>query len=215
MKQISQELAERLAGEVTRLCLCWDLLRKDGASLRLTDHDRPIVVDGETYEPGGALEAGTFTQTSDLKPGQGGAGGLLSSESITETDLLAGLWNGARVSLMRVDWERPDLGAIPVWTGFLSEITYGDNGAFEAELVSLKAELEKPIGQIVKRRCSAVLGDSLCGVSVQTGQTCDQRFETCRDVFANTMNFRGFPHLPGTDFVLSGPAASGNDGGKR
>ncbi len=36
----------------------------------------------------------------------------------------------------------------------------------------------------------------------QTGNLvagCDQTFARCRDRFANTMNFRGFPHLPGND----------------
>lgn len=32
---------------------------------------------------------------------------------------------------------------------------------------------------------------------------CDKRFETCRDRFANTLNFRGFPHMPGNDAVLA------------
>ncbi|GIK80849.1 MAG: DUF2163 domain-containing protein [Pseudorhodoplanes sp.] len=31
---------------------------------------------------------------------------------------------------------------------------------------------------------------------------CDKRFPTCRDRFANTINFRGFPHIPGNDFVM-------------
>jgi uncharacterized phage protein (TIGR02218 family) len=31
---------------------------------------------------------------------------------------------------------------------------------------------------------------------------CDKRFRTCRNVFANAVNFRGFPHIPGSSFVL-------------
>jgi len=34
---------------------------------------------------------------------------------------------------------------------------------------------------------------------------CDKRFATCRDRFANALNFRGFPHIPGNDFVISYP----------
>ncbi len=34
---------------------------------------------------------------------------------------------------------------------------------------------------------------------------CDRLFSTCRDRFANSVNFRGFPHIPGSDFVLSYP----------
>ncbi len=31
---------------------------------------------------------------------------------------------------------------------------------------------------------------------------CDKRFATCGTKFANVPNFRGFPHMPGNDFVL-------------
>jgi uncharacterized phage protein (TIGR02218 family) len=44
---------------------------------------------------------------------------------------------------------------------------------------------------------------------------CDKRFATCRDRFANSVNFRGFPHIPGNDFVVRYPnqGEAGNDGG--
>ena len=32
---------------------------------------------------------------------------------------------------------------------------------------------------------------------------CDKRLATCRDRFANALNFRGFPHIPGNDFVIA------------
>ncbi|NIY96794.1 hypothetical protein HC022_11245 [Salipiger sp. HF18] len=31
---------------------------------------------------------------------------------------------------------------------------------------------------------------------------CDKRMKTCGAKFANTANFRGFPHIPGQDAVL-------------
>lgn len=31
---------------------------------------------------------------------------------------------------------------------------------------------------------------------------CDKRFSTCRDTYANQVNFRGFPHVPGLDGIL-------------
>lgn len=34
---------------------------------------------------------------------------------------------------------------------------------------------------------------------------CDKRIETCRGKFANVINFRGFPHLPGDDWLLAYP----------
>lgn len=43
---------------------------------------------------------------------------------------------------------------------------------------------------------------------------CDKRFETCTGKFANALNFRGFPRLPGNDFVVAYavPGEPGNDG---
>jgi uncharacterized phage protein (TIGR02218 family) len=41
---------------------------------------------------------------------------------------------------------------------------------------------------------------------------CDKRFSTCRDRFANSINFRGFPAIPGNDFVVSYPVP-GKTGG--
>lgn len=43
---------------------------------------------------------------------------------------------------------------------------------------------------------------------------CDKRFATCHDRFNNIVSFRGFPHVPGNDFVVRYPVPGepGNDG---
>jgi len=38
---------------------------------------------------------------------------------------------------------------------------------------------------------------------------CDKTLATCRDRFANTLNFRGFPQIPGNDFIMSYPTRGG------
>lgn len=43
------------------------------------------------------------------------------------------------------------------------------------------------------------------GDSLMLTAGCDRRFSTCRERFNNHLNFRGFPHIPGNDFVLSYP----------
>ena len=49
-------------------------------------------------------------------------------------------------------------------------------------------------------------------VRIEAG--CDRRAETCRLKFNNFLNFRGFPHIPGEDWVMSYPVSSArNDGG--
>lgn len=44
---------------------------------------------------------------------------------------------------------------------------------------------------------------------------CDRRFATCRSKFSNAERFRGFPHIPGNDFVLRYPRAGGQLDGRK
>jgi uncharacterized phage protein (TIGR02218 family) len=55
------------------------------------------------------------------------------------------------------------------------------------------------------------------GDSVLLFAGCDKQFSTCKQKFSNAVNFRGFPHIPGTDFITSFASANdpSNDGGKR
>ena len=44
---------------------------------------------------------------------------------------------------------------------------------------------------------------------------CDKRAGTCRTKFDNMASFRGFPHIPGEDWLTSYPVSAGtNDGGR-
>ena len=36
---------------------------------------------------------------------------------------------------------------------------------------------------------------------------CDKQFTTCKAKFSNVANFRGFPHIPGNDFVIENAKA--------
>lgn len=52
------------------------------------------------------------------------------------------------------------------------------------------------------------------GETVQVTAGCDKDHGTCRLKFANLLNFRGFPHMPGEDWAVSYPVRGGqNDGG--
>ncbi len=68
-------------------------------------------------------------------------------------------------------------------------------------VIELWEELRAPIGE----------GDV---VLLEAG--CDKRPETCRLKFNNLLNFQGFPHIPGEDWLVGYPTAGGrNDGGSR
>jgi len=52
------------------------------------------------------------------------------------------------------------------------------------------------------------------GDRVRLEAGCDKSAETCRSKFSNFLNFRGFPTIPGEDWLVSYPVSGGaNDGG--
>ena len=60
-----------------------------------------------------------------------------------------------------------------------------------------------------------VIHDIAVGDTISLLAGCDKRFETCQAKFANTINFRGFPHIPTPDFILTYARSGegGHDGG--
>ncbi|WP_417310847.1 DUF2163 domain-containing protein [Devosia sp.] len=62
------------------------------------------------------------------------------------------------------------------------------------------------LGGVDLLRFAAPVGDWVTvGAALVATVGCDRRFATCRSRFANAENFRGFPHIPGSDFVLRYP----------
>jgi uncharacterized phage protein (TIGR02218 family) len=58
------------------------------------------------------------------------------------------------------------------------------------------------------------IGGLAGGDMVRIEAGCDKRADTCRLKFGNFLNFRGFPHVPGEDWLTSYPVEAGrNDGG--
>lgn len=61
----------------------------------------------------------------------------------------------------------------------------------------------------------AILAEIAPGDLVRIEAGCDRRAETCRLKFGNFLNFRGFPHVPGEDWLTSYPLRTqANDGGR-
>ena len=53
------------------------------------------------------------------------------------------------------------------------------------------------------------------GDRVRITAGCDKHADTCREKFGNLLNFRGFPTIPGEDWLMAYPAGQdGNDGGR-
>lgn len=216
MRTLSSELVARIESGAARLCHAWVLRRVDGTELGFTDHDRDLIVDGVSCRAASGWTAGAADSAVGFSAGSAAVAGGLDDAAITEADVEPGRYDGATVSLWRVDWSGGDPG-VRLWTATLARIRR-EGAAFTAELEGPLAKLERVVGRTYGRECDAVLGDGRCGVDLAAfpGAVCDKRWATCVATFANGLNFQGFPDIPGDDFLTAAPVAGGrNDGGSR
>ena len=267
------------------------MTRADGVEFGFTDHDMDLDFDGLTFRAGTGLTARALEQTSGLGVDNSEAIGAFSDKAITDQDIAAGSYDNAQVTAWIVNWSDFTQQHI-IFEGTIGDIRR-TGGAFEAELLGLTRQLNKPNGRVFQKACSAVLGDAKCQVdlslqqhfvdaalvadatgasvqlpsqsgfadrwfedgifevlsgqalgqkipiktdreinglreidlwfepasALQTGDNvrltvgCDRRFATCLEKFANTVNFQGFPHIPGDDWSIAVPRRGGANGG--
>ena len=104
MKTLSAALQAHLDSGTTTLAWCWRIERADGVVFGFTDHDRPLAFGGVTYEPESGFAASEIRSGTDLAVDAQEAEGVLTSDTITETDILDGRWDNAAVEVWRVNW---------------------------------------------------------------------------------------------------------------
>ena len=216
MRTIPDDLAARIESGAATLCHAWLVRRADAVEIGFTDHDGDLVVDGIVCRAASGWSVGAADSAVGLTAGSASVAGGLDDAALTEADIDAGVWDGAAVALWRVDWARPEL-RVRLWTATLARIRR-DGGAFVAELEGPLARLERVVGRTFGRACDALLGDDRCRVDLAAlpGAVCDKRWQTCVGTFGNGINFRGFPDIPGDDFLTAAPVEGGrHDGGSR
>ena len=159
-------LHAHLGTAVTTVARCWALTRRDGTRLGFTDHDRDLAFDGMTYRAGTGLSARALQQATGLSVDNTEAMGALSDASIREADIAAGRYDGAEVVAWLVNWSDVSARRI-LFRGHIGELRRG-SGAFHAELRGLTEALNRPVGRVYQRPCTAVLGDQTCGFDLST-----------------------------------------------
>lgn len=153
-----------LAGSILGLCNIIKITRLDGRVFAFTSLDQDVVLEGVTYE------AWTSADASELAA-QVGSGvdnfqvvGLISSVRVKEAELLAGLWDGAKVEFSFYSFDQPvTVGKLgPLITGTLGEITE-DGGQFTVEVRSLSQRLSQQFVELTSPLCRVrQLGDFRC-----------------------------------------------------
>jgi uncharacterized phage protein (TIGR02218 family) len=164
MKSLPAGLQAHLDSGTTTLAWVWRIERGDGVVLGFTDHDRPLSFGGLTYEPESGFAASEIRSGLDLAVDAQEAEGVLSSDTITETDILDGRWDNAEVEVWRVNWT--DVAErVLMRRGAIGQVRRG-RLAFVAEVRSLAHLLNQTVGRTFQYACDARLGDARCGVDL-------------------------------------------------
>jgi uncharacterized phage protein (TIGR02218 family) len=163
----AEELHAHLSGGLTTVARAWAVTRKDGLRLGFTDHDRDLAFDGLVFRADSGMSARALSQSTGLSVDNSEAMGALSASAINEPDIAAGRYDGAEVVAWMVNWADVSARRI-MFRGTIGEVRRGD-GAFHAELRGLTEMLNRPVGRVYQKPCSAVLGDAQCGFDLSSG----------------------------------------------
>jgi len=165
VKSLSAWLLAHIAGQVTTLATCWKVTRRDGQVFAFTDHVADLLISGITYSASSGYTASAIQTASALNVDNLEVQGALSDDSITEADLLAGLWDFADIEIFQVNYADLTQGTLKLRRGQLGEVRTGRN-AFVAELRGMMQKMQQAIGRIVAPGCNADCGDARCGIDL-------------------------------------------------
>lgn len=165
MKTITPELALHIAGEVTTLATCWKLTRRDVTILGFTDHDRDIIYSGVTYKAATGFSPSAVSNSANLQVDNLDVEGMISAESITEADILAGIYDFAEIEIFQINYIDTTQGILKLRRGWLGEVSL-TRQQFVAEVRGLTQLLSQDTGEYFSPSCRAALGDARCKVSM-------------------------------------------------
>jgi uncharacterized phage protein (TIGR02218 family) len=166
MLSLPPSLQTKLDSRVTSFCHCWRLARLDGVVMGFTDHDRDLAFSGVTFRANTGLSASQLECGVGLAPGTSEAAGALSDDSVGESDLLNGIFDGASVETWLVDWTNIE-DRILLDVATIGEVRRGEV-AFSAELRSNAHVFDQSQGRTYQRSCAADLGDARCSLALDS-----------------------------------------------
>ncbi len=210
MGGMSEGFRAHVESGLTTLCRCWAITRRDGVVHGFTDHDLPLSFEGIVFGASTGMSAMALQQATGLAVDNTEAVGALSDAAISEADIEAGRFDGADVRAWLVNWADVDVRWLQ-FRGSVGELRRA-GGAFHAELRGLTEALNRPVGRVYQRPCTAVLGDGDCRFDLGTdGYFSDETVESVEDgrIFrwADLAGFEPGWFTRGRLDVLDGPAA--------
>lgn len=165
-RNISAELLEHIRGECTTLATCFKVTRVDGVVMGFSSHVEDMAFGGLTYQAAAGVSPSTVKTEAGTGVDNLKVVGILSSETITELDIMAGRYDGALVEIFFVNYEDLSMGRLLMMRGPLGEVATG-GGQFTVEIRSHLQLASGRIGETLTPGCRVKqFGDGRCGLDL-------------------------------------------------
>jgi uncharacterized phage protein (TIGR02218 family) len=165
VRALGASLAAHLAGRAHSRCFMLRLDLRDGTSIGITDHDKPLAFD---FGTGGSLtyiaRTGILTSDVTLQAGLEADNYEVTgpvSDIVTKDAILGGRLNHARAWLFQVNWRDLSQGAIELIAGNITESRI-EGAKFVFEVRSDVDRFNQVVGRTIVNNCTADYGDAQC-----------------------------------------------------
>ena len=165
MNVIPIALAAHYDKGTTTLATCWKVTRTDDQVFGFTNTDRNLKIGGVTYEAATGFTPSAVASSGDMAVDNLEVTGILDSFTITEADLMAGLWDFATVEIFEVNYADLSMGVRKIRKGTIGEVSV-NRSQFTAELRGMMQQLQQTQGELYSPSCRADLGDSRCKINL-------------------------------------------------
>lgn len=170
MKDLGSTRLAYLATDAQTDAECARIERLDGNTYGLTNCTSDLTISGVTYRSSAGYTPTAVTSKADLQPGTVDIEGIIEVLGVDRTELLEGLFDGARVYVFLTDYQNPVVDEHPVVAGEWGKVEMTEEGSFVTEFRSLAEYLQQPIGRTHTAACEATLGDGDCNVPLSVSQ---------------------------------------------
>jgi len=165
VQTISTALKAHYAQETTTLATCWKVTLVNGTILGFTSNSSDLVIGGITYLAASSYVPSTVQTSSALNVDNLEVASIMSSSTITDADLMAGVWDYAAIQIFEVNYLDLTMGSRIIRTGHIGQVSTGRQ-AFHAELRGMMQALQQTVGRVYGDTCDATLGDARCGLNL-------------------------------------------------
>jgi uncharacterized phage protein (TIGR02218 family) len=206
---VSAALNTHLQGEVTTTCRLWKVTRDDLQVFGYTDNVADVPYLGVIYKSADGGNLTSIESKGDMSVDNMDIETIFTDGGITESDLYAGLWNGAQVDVMLVNYLDLTMGHMLLKRGRIGDVQ-ARGGKFVAELRGLSQSLQQSIGDVYQPTCRVDLGSTKCGINLATvTHVSTITSVTSRTVFADSTNTNASEWFEGGVLTFTTGACAG------